>query len=479
MKVMTKKWWALSAVASGTFMATLDSSIVNIALPTITKELGEGLSISKWVIVIYLIVISGLLLPIGKISDLYGRRKVFALGLFIFALGSFFCGVSTSFKFLIFSRAIQGLGAAMLMANGPAIIATTFPSTELGKALGTLAMVVSVGLISGPSLGGLIISQFGWREIFWINIPVAFLGILFVFKYIKKDPIKKKKFDFDWLGAFLQLLIVLLLIFIFDPPKISVSGSSEFGLSRIIACGLIFIFTSIFLRIELLSPDPLVDLELLKNRNFLTGNLAGFFCFLFYSSVAVLMPFYLQDLRGFSPQTAGFYMTTIPLVIFITAPITGRLSDQFGSKELSVLGSFIGGLTLFSVAGTFGGGIAKDSSSIFIVTFLLLIGLAMGVFQSPNNNAIMGSVPAHKLGLASAMLATIRNMGMFVGVGLSTQFFLYQYTKKNDYILALRFAFGFAAVYAILAMIASSAKKRGPSWRKNNDGMEASTKKNH
>ena len=177
---MLRPWWILSAVACGTFMATLDSSIVNIALPTIQVALDTELSRIKWIVILYLLVITCLLLPFGRLSDLLGRKRIFLLGFSIFTVGSTLCAGGDTLMLLLIARVVQAIGAAMLMANGPAIITQTFDPSERGKALGTLAMVVSAGLVAGPSLGGLLLKYLGWTSIFWVNIPVYWESIWFI-----------------------------------------------------------------------------------------------------------------------------------------------------------------------------------------------------------------------------------------------------------------------------------------------------------
>src|SRR5687768_13126935 len=197
---MPQKWWVLATVACGTFMATLDSSIVNIALPTLTKTLGSDLYRIKWVVIIYLLVITCLLLPFGRLSDQYGRKGIFQAGFLLFTLASTLCGLSPNLDGLLLFRGLQGVGAAMLMSNGPAIITAAFPSNERGKALGTLAMVVSAGLVTGPSLGGFLITHLGWRSIFLVNLPVGLAGILLAQQFIPKDHGTRLKAPFDWAG---------------------------------------------------------------------------------------------------------------------------------------------------------------------------------------------------------------------------------------------------------------------------------------
>lgn len=452
---MSKKWWILTSVACGTFMATLDSSIVNIALPTMTKALNADLFRIKWVVIVYLLALTCLLLPFGRLSDQLGRKPVFQLGFLIFILGSALCGFSYSLSALIFFRALQAVGASMLMVNGPAIITAAFPTTQRGTALGTLAMVVSAGLISGPSIGGMLIGHFGWRSIFWVNIPIGLLGMALVYSFVKKDPVQKTLAPFDWVGAFLQMLLLMSFIVVFDPPNVSMSGSNPLPVSRWFMAGVALVFGAAFLKVESEAKAPLLDMSLLKNRVFWTANLASFLIFVSFSAVSVLMPFFLEEIMNFPPEQAGLFMTSIPLMIFIIAPLSGRLSDQIGGQELSFAGAFAGAIGLLIMSGTFGFGIHDKIGNVGMVAALASIGLSMGLFQSPNNNAIMGAVPLHKLGVASALLATVRNLGLVTGTGLATALFTWRLNLTGDFISAFHFTLFVAALVSIGAMIAS------------------------
>ncbi len=455
---MPQKWWVLAAVACGTFMATLDSSIVNIALPTLTKDLSCDLFQVKWVVVIYLLGITCLLLPFGKVADIFGRKPVFLSGFLIFTIASVLCGFAPNLKWLVLARAIQALGVSMLMANGPAIITAAFPSNERGAALGTLAMVVSAGLLAGPSIGGILIGTVGWRSIFFVNVPVGLLGMGLAHKYFPHEKPQRVSAPFDWVGTFLQCVLFACFIILFDPPNISVSGGQALPVSRWVIAVATLLIGALFLRVEADARAPILDLSLLRNRTFWSANLASFLTFVAYSAVTVLMPFFLEEAMKFPPATAGLFMTAIPLTIFVVAPLSGRLSDKVGSQELSFSGALIGTVGLFFMSGAFGAGVREGMGNFEVILSLATIGLATGLFQSPNNNAIMGCVPHAKLGVASALLATVRNLGLVTGTGLATSLFAWRKQVTHDFINSMHIALFSAACVGFAAMLAALAK---------------------
>jgi MFS family permease len=348
----------------------------------------------------------------------------------------------------------------MLMSNGPAIITAAFPASELGKALGTLAMVVSAGLISGPSIGGILITHLGWRSVFLVNIPFGIAGFFVVRHFLPKDR-HRPRVPFDWAGAFLQMIVILAIIVLVEPPKIAIADGGLVPIPRLLLAAVTFVFAAIFFKVETLAPAPILDMSLLQNRTFWTANVAGLLIAMAYSALTVLMPFYLEEVMRCQPDVAGLYMTAIPLMVFVIAPLSGRWSDRVGSRGLSGAGALIGAFGLFGMAGAFGEGLTGASSGIAIVVGLASMGLGTGLFQSPNNNAIMSAVPQAKLGVASALLATIRNLGLVLGTGLSMSFFSWRMHVTNDFVVSLHTTLFCAAFVGIGATIAAFGKRSG------------------
>lgn len=440
-------------------MATLDSSIVTIALPTLSKEFNSDLMSVKWVVVSHLLTITCLLLPMGRISDLYGRKRVFTLGFGLFIFSSVLCGLSPGLWSLIISRVLQGVGAAMLMSNGPALITAAFPRSELGKALGTMAMVTSAGLISGPSIGGMLIHHIGWRMIFLLNLPVGIAGIFLVLKHVGKDPIPHHSVKFDWGGAILQFIGINSFVTVFDPQILPSQGFDILSPVRISIAFLSILCLVFFIILENKSSHPLVDLSLLKIKSFWTGNLAAFFIFVAFSSISVLMPFYLEEVMHYEPSKVGLLMTAIPLTVFIIAPISGRISDRYGAFGPSLLGTFIGATGLLLMSGyVWGTGIQDTITQPMLVITLGSIGLATALFQPPNNTSIMMSVPVEKLGSAAATIATVRNLGLVTGAGFSTDLFLLKYQATHNFLEALHLTHFMSGLIAIGALVACFGK---------------------
>jgi EmrB/QacA subfamily drug resistance transporter len=430
-------------------MATLDASIVNIALPTLTKALQTELSSVKWVIIAYLLSLTCLLLPFGRLSDRLGRRKMFLAGYLLFISASALCAFAPSLKFLVFARVLQGAGAALLMSNGPAVVTAAFPDRERGKALGVLAMMGSAGMISGPGLGGLLIANLGWPVLFWVNVPIGILGALLVRFAIPCDAKSASDLPrFDFLGAILQVILLLGFIIWVDPPMISLRGALTFPVAREVVAAVTLAVLALFLMVELDADSPVFDLELLAERTFWTSSLASFLVFSAYSAVTVMMPFFLEEVYRLTPSRTGGLMMTIPLVVLFVAPWSGRYADRGGGRRISCTGAGVGGLALLLMAGIVGPGLVPGQGLGVIVAALGAVGLAYGLFQSPNNRALMSAVPADKLGTAAAMVATFRNLGLVTGTGLATALFEWRMGSTRAFVPSFHFVLGVAGALA-------------------------------
>ena len=410
------KWTVLVVVAIGVFMATLDSSIVNISLPKISAFFKVPLNGSvEWVIIAYLIVIASILLTFGRLTDILGRKLLWVIGLAIFTLGSALCGAAPSLALLIAFRAFQGIGGALLMAISPAMITRAFPANERGRALGLNALVVATGTSAGPSIGGVLTQVASWRWIFYINVPIGILGVLLTLKLLS-EPMRPRRSGqrFDPFGAALLSLGMIALV-------LALSFGQELGWQSRTVVGLfvgsVALLGSFFL-VETRVRQPIVDLTLFRSRLFSAALVSSFLSFLALFAVTFLLPFYLEQLRGFEPEKAGFLLTPVPLTITVVAPFSGWLSDRFGSQALSSLGLAIGSLGLWFVSN-----LSPRASLFAIIWPLVITGLGQGLFQSPNNSAIMGSVPRERLGVASGFLATVRVLGQSLSVAVAGAIF--------------------------------------------------------
>ena len=410
------KWIVFGMVSIGVFMGTLDASIVNISLPKISLFFQAPLSgLVEWVIIAYLIVIAGTLLTLGRLSDMIGREAIWVTGLAVFTVGSALCGAAPSLLFLVISRGFQGLGGAMTMSVSPAMITHAFPSGERGKALGLIGAVVAVGTSAGPTLGGVITQALSWRWIFYINVPIGIIGIIAAIRLLW-EPIRisSAKKRFDPIGATLLSISMTLLM-------LGMSFGREAGwvsstIVWIFATAAVLLVT--FVLVERRMAHPIVALSIFRNRLFSAALVSSFLSFLSIFAVMFLMPFYLEDLLLFQPGRAGLVLTAVPLTISSVAPLSGWLSDRFGSQVLSSLGLAVASIGLFFLSR-----LTQQASLFGIIWPLIVVGFGQALFQSPNNNAIMSSVPENHIGIASGFLATVRVLGQGFSVALAGAIF--------------------------------------------------------
>ena len=403
-----RKWFTMSAVSMGIFLATIDGSIVNVALPTLVKELNTDFSIIQWVVLGYLLAISTMLLGIGRLGDMIGKKKLYIAGFVIFTVGSMLCGISPTVYWLIGFRIVQGLGSAMIMALGMAIVTEAFPPRERGMALGITGAVVSVGIAIGPSLGGVIISQLSWRWIFFVNLPVGIVGTLMVFQFVHSlDPAGKQKFDYlGGIVLFLSLLCLLLGLTLGQQ-----NGFNQMPVFLLLVGWLVSM--TLFIWVELQTREPMINLRMFKNRMFSVNLTNAFISFIGISGTIILLPFYLQNILGYDMLMVGILLCVIPVTMGVSSPLAGALSDRFGTKLISIIGLLLTILGFYA-ASTMDG----QTTTLEYILRIFPLGLGMGVFHSPNNSAIMGAVPRSHLGIASGLVSVARTLGQTVGIAI-------------------------------------------------------------
>jgi EmrB/QacA subfamily drug resistance transporter len=408
------KWAVLAILAIGIFMATLDTSIVNISLPTIAQYFKVPLNGAiEWVIIAYLVVIAGVLLTIGRLADMVGRKLLWVSGLIVFTLGSAICGASPALLVLIIARAFQGLGGALIMSVSPAILTGAFPPEERGRALGLNAVFVALGTSVGPTLGGIITANFSWRWIFYVNVPLGIIGVIATLLVLRERQARTRG-RFDPAGALLLAVGLVAL-------TLGLSFGQEWGwgspllISTLVISVIAFILLVV---VERRLADPIIDFSLLRNRVFVSANVSLIMSFLALFAVSFMLPFYLEELRKFSVIEAGLLLTPLPLAIAVIAPFSGALADKIGTRWLAASGMLVAciGLVLISQ-------LNAQSSIWDIVWRLVVTGVGQALFQSPNNSALMGSAPRNRQGVASGFLATGRVVGQSVSVALAGAIF--------------------------------------------------------
>lgn len=444
------KWPILLIVVMSTFMATLDSSIVNVALPQMARAMDVDTSQIQLVVTSYLIVIVGIILIFGKLGDMLGKTKIYTVGIALFTLGSLLCGITSSFPVLIGARIVQAVGAAATMANNQGIITQVFPATERGRALGFVGTAVALGSLVGPGLGGIIVGASSWEYIFLINVPV---GVVVLFLAIKLLPRSNKKITgkLDMLGAGLFMLSIV-------PLFVALGQAQSLGFANpLILTGFGISMGSFiaFIRVEKKRENPLIPLAIFKNKLFSLSIFCAFITFVGLFCNNIIQPFYLQDVMIYSPEQAGLIMMIFPLILTVVSPLSGHLSDKIGSELLTFIGLLLISLGLFLMST-----LTEQSTLVTMVVFIVILSVGMGLFQSPNNSLIMSTVGRHQLGIAGSINALVRNMGMVGGIALATTLLYGSMSgelgyRVTDYVAGQNGAFinGMRIVYMTAAVI--------------------------
>ncbi|TMA98072.1 MAG: DHA2 family efflux MFS transporter permease subunit [Deltaproteobacteria bacterium] len=403
-------------VCVGQFIVGLDQRALLVALPTLTHTFNTSLTTIQWVLLIYDLLLIGTVITVGRLGDLFGRRRYYAAGFLVFVLSSALCGAAQSAWQIILFRGLQAVGGAMISANGRAIASVAFPASERGKAMGFASMAFHVGFLTGPTLGGFLIDTVGWRWIFYLNLPVGIWGAYLAWKLLEESKDDVKDISVDFPGAILLMATCSLFLYAMNQlPHLGWRDSSV-----VIMLMLSMVACALFVFVELRSRMPILSFALFRNRLFTASMLSLFFITSTQSAISFLMPFYLQNILHFSPTHMGWILIANSVVIVLIAPIAGWLSDRMGSRLLCTAGSGLIVIGQFFIAS-----LGVDSSIPRIILPLLLIGLGWAIFNSPNQSAILGSVPRDKVGTASGMNTTTARTGGAMGVALSATLFTY------------------------------------------------------
>lgn len=404
----SRKWLVMTAVGLGIFLGTIDSSIVNVALPTLANDLKTSFAAVQWVLIAYLLTMATLILGVGRLGDMLGKKRIYTAGFAVFTTGSLLAGLAPSIAWLIGFRVFQAVGAAMIFALGMAIITQSFPPSERGRALGISGALVSVGIVTGPSLGGFIVQHWSWRWIFIVNLPIGILGTLAANRFVPDIPLPGgQRFDFKGAASLFAGLLALML-------ALSVAQTRGFGSAVVLAflafgMGALAVFVAIERRVD----QPMLDLTLFSNRLLSINLITGWITFFAISGLFILIPFYLEKVLGASAQQVGLLVAPAPVLLGVAAPASGSISDRIGPRRVLVVGLavLVAGYSMMQV-------LTVNGPMWIVILVMAPAGLGMGIFQSPNNSAVMGSVPRERLGVASAMLGITRNTGQLSGIAV-------------------------------------------------------------
>ena len=408
------RWWAFGAMAVGLFASVSDHGSVVVALPSISNHFDTDLPTTQWVLIGYALTISALLLPMGRMADIVGRKQVYVLGFVIFTVGALAAGLSPSVEALIASKIFQGVGAAMTQGTSMAMVVSTFPPEQRGKALGLQMSMVGLGGVAGPAVGGFLIGVADWRWVFFGASIMGAVSVLAAIIIIDSKQVGQPTGDreaFDWLGAALSTGAMVSFL-------LGMTGGQRLGwLSPLIlgALGSSIALMIVFVWWELRAPSPIMDMRLFKRRLFTFGVSASYLSFVGMSSVRFLMPFYLQAVLGFSPFQVGLMIVPSASMMIIMGPLSGRLSDRFGVRLFTMGGMAVtmSGLIVLST-------LTPSSSFILAMVGMTMQSFGIGTFNAPNNSSILSVVEQSKYGVISGFLNLVRNSGNLTSIAVAT-----------------------------------------------------------
>ncbi len=460
----TVRWPILLMVMAGVFLSTMDSGMVNVALPTIMRSFNLSLGNAKFVVTLFLGTVTVSLVFWGRLSDRVGKGRMYLLGVLVFSIGSASCSLASNYEGLLISRVIQALGASMMMSTGPAIIKTVYATDHLGRSLGLVGIATACGLLSGPYVSGILLSHYSWRAIFIVTLPVsAFVFLSGWFVLVKQLPpaIIPDSSRFDWLGSCCWVVMVALYLFVLQRIDAFVSFSTL----------LLFLFLAVvfyvFVRVEKTSANPILPVRLLEKKFYWVAVLTAALSFAVLFCVLVLIPFYLDYILHMPVVEVGTVMMAVPATLIILSPLSGSLYDRIGARFLTTTGLGVSVLALMSLAF-----LSIESTPFEVALKLALLGAGQSVFLSPNSASVLSRVGEKYAGITAGILATARNLGMVSGAtlaaGLFAWFFSYysggttleEYTvvHQTSFILALKSTFLIAASIGFCGSVLSALR---------------------
>ncbi len=454
MDLSGQKFPALITAVTSSFLTPYMISAINIALPAIQLELGANAVLLSWVATAYLLSAAVALVPSGRLGDIYGRKRVFLTGMVVFTVSSLLCSLAPSITLFIIFRIVQGVGSAMLFSTRLAILSSVFPPGERGFALGINVAAVYTGLSCGPFFGGLLTQHLGWRSIFLVNIPFCILIVILIVLKLKGEWAEARGEAFDIKGS--VIYAITLIAAIYGVSRLpSLPGQA---LMLVSVVGMAF-----FIKWELSVPSPVFEVQLFRRNRILTFScLSALINYSATYAVTFLLSLFLQYIKGLTPQQAGIVMVSQPVMMALFSPLAGRLSDKIQPRLLTSAGMALtaGGLVLLT-------GIGSDTTIVFIVVCLLLLGSGFGLFSSPNMNAIMSAVDRRHYGVAAGSVATMRLLGQMFSMGITTLIFALligrvQITPRAypDFITSVRIALVIFAALCGLGVFLSLARGR-------------------
>lgn len=475
MKNISYKWIALSCTTLGALFSVLNGSMLLISLPDIMKGLNTNMGIIMWIVMGYMLSLTILVPAIGRIADMFGRKKLYVSGFAIFTLGSLLCGLSGTGLQLLIYRIVQSVGGSLMVANSTAIVADAFPKNELGKALGINSMVVSIASVIGPILGGFLASL-GWRYIFYINVPFGIIGTLWALIQLKElDKIPKGQ-KFDLKGTL--LFTVGLLLFLIALSFGGFVGWDNKSIIILFIISIIMMFA--FIYVENSVEQPMLDLRLFKTRILAFAYGSTLLNGIARGAVTFLLIFYLQGIKAMDPLKAGIFLAPFALSMMFISPISGFLSDKYGARGLSSIGLLISAIGLLGFVR-----ISPKTSLTELIIGMLIMGFGSGMFFSPNTSEIMGSVPPDRRGIAAGTRTMMNNAGQVISIALSMAIVSSSITPEAmqalfvgtqvgskgiaiaQFISGLRKAFLISMIFSLIASFISYLRGPKPNWNEN------------